>query len=112
MNLRLCVLVSALASGCAAKFFPPTELDVARVKDKWPDLTLAQLQEGQQIFKARCHKCHGLRAADHEPPGDWPHVLNTMAKKAKLTPEERAHVERYLVTMSDRPQDQPGPPAE
>lgn len=56
-----------------------------------------RIQSGQQIYEAKCGKCHKLHdPADREANG-WLKVMRRMAPKAKLSDGEYALVSGYLL---------------
>lgn len=92
----------AMLAACATALARPTAEDAARAARAWPDATLSQLEHGRDVFVARCGSCHRLYLPSDEPASSWPGVLDAMAPRAKLTPEEREAIERYLVTEANR----------
>ena len=54
------------------------------------------LAAGEATFKSRCGRCHGLKDPGSRTATKWFNVLNRMAPKAKLTPEEKQNVLAYL----------------
>lgn len=98
--LVTCLL--ALAAGCATALVRPTADDAARAVRMWPDANLAQLERGRELFVARCGSCHRLYLPSDESASSWPRVLDVMAPRATLAPEEREAVERFLITETGR----------
>lgn len=66
-------------------------------ENKQTTATLAELQQGHDIYVTSCNKCHGLKSADSRTKEQWTKVLDSMAPKAKLTEEQKGLVYKYLV---------------
>lgn len=60
---------------------------------------------GRALYTAKCHACHRMYRPDRVGPEKWPALLEKMAEKAKLTPEEEKQVLDYVLAVSP-----PGPP--
>ncbi len=78
----------------------PTSQDVARARQHWPDIDSMQLVHGMQLYQQKCGQCHFLYRPQRFSPQTWPRIVDKYAPKAKLTPEEKTLIIRYLVTMS------------
>ena len=85
---------------CAPALLMPTDADRALAESRYPGTTLADLRRGRAIYADRCGSCHALHLPDDLPPDRWPHQLDKMAVKAKLSQEEHALVERFLVVAA------------
>jgi len=111
---RLPVLVtlslSALAMMVAGCIFPKagpvpalvTAADVDRARYRWPDADRAALDDGRELFAARCNGCHGYPALTAVPEANWPAVVEKMARKAKLSREQADHVLRFVLVARVR----------
>jgi hypothetical protein len=96
--MRALLLVATLA-GCAG-LRQPTGGDVARVQAVWPDATLEELTLGRTTYVRRCAGCHQLFLPETRSAERWARSLDEMGEKAKLTPEERRVIERFLVALA------------
>lgn len=76
--------------------------DLTRAQQRWPDVTLVQLEQGRTMYVRRCAGCHALHRPEEFAPEQWPRWVEDMTDDAKLTPEERAAIERYLVIASEQ----------
>ena len=83
----------ALVACTATKIYLPTANNV----NKRTTATLAELQQGHDIFSKSCKRCHGLKDPASRTPEQWTKVLDKMAPKAKLTAEQKDLVYKYLV---------------
>lgn len=94
-------LVAAViaVSGCVV-LRHPTEQDVAVGQRLWPELTLGELEAGRRAYVRRCSGCHALHLPESLGAREWLEQMEEMAVEAKLTPEERALIERFLLVTS------------
>jgi len=102
MRYTLAMVLALAALGCTKPPPAPTTADVSRVEARFPGLTLAELQSGRDLYRARCGSCHVLYHPATHGATDWPRLLGEMAERAKLSGPERGRVERYLVAMASR----------
>ena len=57
----------------------------------------AHLNSGREIYVGKCTKCHSAEVIVKHSLEDWKgDIMPTMAKKAKLSPEEEASVMAYV----------------
>jgi len=91
-----------LGAGCAASLPRPSTATAARAQGRWPDSTLAQLEQGRSVFVQRCSGCHALPLPDSRTEAEWKKVLDEMGAEAKLTANERVLVERFVLSVRTR----------
>ena len=78
----------------------PTQNDAGRGRQKFPDLTLAELNQGKIFFENNCNKCHGEKISFKVSEKHLYKVVPRMAKKkAKVDDKTEALILKYLVTM-------------
>lgn len=101
--------MSLLISACAVRPAQPTEADVLRATEMYPDITLDQLNQGLDYYKQYCTPCHKLKDPNSETVADWQKIVPAMAKKAGRAediadiPEDvQLSITRYLTTMTIR----------
>lgn len=73
----------------------PEEVKAAAVK--WPGVTEPQLAEGRQLFIERCNSCHGYPDVNAKEEGEWPSIMDRMAKKAKLDAGQKTRVLHFIL---------------
>ncbi len=95
-------LAVALLTGCAAVPHATPE-DAARAAGSWPGISVADLEAGRSRYVARCTSCHRARSPARYPPDRWGAHLDKMAERARLSPDDRDLILRYLVTLAGRP---------
>jgi mono/diheme cytochrome c family protein len=97
------VWIGALGAGCARSVPPPaTPTDASWAATTWPGTTLAALDQGRQLYGARCAGCHLPVAPASIAPAAWPGHVDEMTTRAHLTPIEAELVTHYLVALSSR----------
>lgn len=96
-------LVAAMAlSGCVGLPHPDAS-DLTRARVRWPDTQLSTLEAGREAYANRCGGCHALHVPSTQSPEAWPQHVAEMAAEAKLEPGERELIQKYLVTLAQRP---------
>jgi len=96
----------ALASCFSAKLITPSQSDVDRVLSKYPDYSLADLNNGKSLFEKHCGICHGLKDPSSRTEIQWNSIVPKMTKKVNnkegnvLDANAEKAILRYLITMS------------
>jgi Dihaem cytochrome c len=103
--------VLAVEAGCVG-LVHPQEVQVAWAAERWPDVTLADLEEGREVYVAKCSSCHVLRRPDRHPPDAWPDLLDQMVleQDVELTPAEHERILQYIEAASAIPKIPKSPP--
>lgn len=102
-TLRFAVLFAVACLGACASAIPePTPAHVERARASNPDVSLADLQQGRELFIGRCAGCHALPLPSDHSPKEWATVLERMTPLAQLDEDESARVESYLAATSQR----------
>jgi mono/diheme cytochrome c family protein len=99
-RLAIATVVAALSASCAAALRHSSPSDAARLASRWPGTTVEDLERGRRLYVRRCSACHTLVLPAAHPPEKWPRLVDAMAKKARLRPEEREDVVRFLVALA------------
>ena len=60
-------------------------------------IDLAMLREGRTLFVSRCIECHTLPAVPKHTAAEWPALIDEMAGRANLKPEQRVAVLAYIL---------------
>ncbi len=68
-----------------------------------PPASNPALEPGRELYAAKCHGCHRLYAPSKINPQKWPAILDKMAVKAKLTPEEKSRLDAYVSSTVPKP---------
>ncbi len=91
MKLKIVAIaiVGIFIYSCSPKVIAPVT-DANKV-----ELTPA-LAEGKSLYENSCAKCHMLFPASKHTKEDWVPVLDRMAKKAKITDEQKASIYNYI----------------
>jgi len=56
----------------------------------------AELENAGKLFRAKCLRCHGFYDPASYTDPDWQTWMDKMSRKAKLKPEQREILSRYL----------------
>lgn len=105
---RLIILTSFslfIVSCAGLQLATPTQADVDRMEETYPELTVAELIEGKGLYEDKCSRCHGLKDPVAFSNEEWNRIVPNMANKARgrqisLTSEQEQSILRYLETMS------------
>ncbi|HOW30973.1 MAG TPA: cytochrome c [Bacteroidales bacterium] len=87
------ILLLALVACSTTKMYTPSGAN----ENKRITATLAELEQGRNLYVNNCNKCHGLSKPESRTPEQWTKVLESMAPKAKLTDAQKELVYKYLV---------------
>jgi len=101
-----CVALALLAA-CYPKAAPPpgalSANAVASASAQSPGVTATSLSAGRELFLAKCNGCHAYPDLTAISEDRWPGILNSMAKKSHLGPDERTEVLQFiLASRSDQ----------
>ncbi len=98
----LALLIAALAA-CGGSAMPqPTAADASRGTAQFPDLTLAELEQGRSLYVSRCGSCHTLKRPSELAPQQWDHEVAEMREKngVELSDAEARAIVRYLTVAA------------
>jgi mono/diheme cytochrome c family protein len=96
------VLGCVAAAGCAAALDQPTSQDAEWASRRWGQTSVADLQQGRAIYVDKCAGCHNLHVPAQYKPEEWEGYVAYMTADAKLTPDEKTLITRFLVSASAR----------
>jgi hypothetical protein len=82
---------------------------LAVAQKRWAGTLQSELEEGKKIYTGPCTKCHELMLITKRSEKKWLHEIDEMAPKAKLTPEEKLKLTKYI--LSYREATEPAPAA-
>jgi len=109
-KLVLPVLFLAFLSNCksskettttAPVVYAPSEVQVKMAEVRWPGTTTSELVEGNKIYTNQCTQCHKNFPVEKFSEKKWLHEIDDMSPKAKLSPEEKTKLTKYLLSMRD-----------
>lgn len=91
-------VASAFIYSCSTRTTSPSVISTTTVT-----LSKAEMmQKGQDIFTQRCGRCHDLPKPSEFTEPEWKPIMERMAPKAKLTPEENNWVLAYVNANSKK----------
>lgn len=107
MKNWLLVGTLGLIMACGAtKIIEPTENDAVKAKTTFPEVTLADLQAGKNIYQQHCGGCHPHKKVSKFTAAQWRDITPKMVVKTNkkfnnvINPTGEAQLLQYLVTMS------------
>lgn len=107
MKKTLLITATIILTGCmSAKFATPSQTDVDRVKTNYPDYTLAELTQGEKLYKQHCGLCHKLQKPSSQSEDGWKKIVPPMISKANrkenitISTNDQENILRYVITMS------------
>jgi len=87
---------------CGTAKMAMTQADADRGAQKFPGLTLADLNQGKIDSETYCTKCHGYKKPKARTEEEWRTIVPRMAKKQGSGIDEKTEklILAYMVTMS------------
>jgi hypothetical protein len=92
----LAALLLALAA-CSGGIPRVTPELVAHARDTWPDMDAPRLDAARSLYIARCAGCHQLYRPIDYSASRWPKLMERMAQKSKLTPDQGEELLRFVL---------------
>jgi mono/diheme cytochrome c family protein len=91
-----------LLAGCesTSNQSPPVTAQFARAGAR-QNVDLAMLREGRALFVSRCIECHTLPTVGKHTAAEWPALIDEMAGRANLKPEQRGAVLTYILAARE-----------
>jgi len=84
------------------------EDQLAWARRRYPDLTREALDGDRSLYAQKCGGCHRPHAPGEYSSQAWEsRYLPEMARRAKLSPEERESVSRFVLGLSGKPSPAP-----
>jgi len=93
MKPILIAVLFVASVACTTQLYAPTEANVNKVEPA----SLAELQQGHDLFQTNCGKCHKHPKPGSHSKDEWTKILDKMAPKAKLNTEQTELVFKYVV---------------
>jgi mono/diheme cytochrome c family protein len=97
------LFTAALLAACGGPAMPePTVADASRGSARFPDLTLAELQQGRTLYLSRCGSCHALKRPAELSPEQWRTEVDDMRNNngVTLSDAEARAIVRYLAVAA------------
>jgi len=105
-NWIMLASLSLLVACGAAKILEPTEIHATKAKSTFPEVTLADLQSGKNIYQQHCGGCHPHKKITKFSEAQWRNITPKMVVKTNkkfnnvIDVAGEAQLLKYLVTMS------------
>ncbi|GIV27584.1 MAG: hypothetical protein KatS3mg027_1398 [Bacteroidia bacterium] len=102
-------LVIFTLSCTTLKLAEPTEIDVEKGKDIFPNLTLEELKEGKKLYQNNCNLCHKLYNPKALNEAEWRKIIPPMVKKVNkklgqqiLSSQDEEKILKYVLVIQQR----------
>jgi len=107
-HIILPVVILLMVACKAVILSTPSQTDIDRVNNLYPNYTLIELKEGKKLYELKCQGCHGLKNPRRESEKKWKKIVPKMVKKAfkkeiEISKEDEKAILKYLITMSSKP---------
>ncbi len=99
----MALALSTVAVACKTKTVSTTsnettlDAQLVAVQTRFPDATKAELQKGHSIYTGACTECHRKKKVTKYTEVKLLNIVDVMAKKAKLTAEEKQALIRFAI---------------
>ena len=67
------------------------------VNARFPNTTLDELKKGHSVYTGACTKCHGTKDVTVYTESKLLEIVDVMAKKAEITPEEKQALIKFAI---------------
>lgn len=97
--LSFAILISCLAmAACFAHhdIASTANIKLTQAQKYYPNVTMAELTKGADVYQATCQHCHALRKPDSRNKQDWDGILPKMFGKAKADSTTQTLIREYL----------------
>jgi cytochrome c5 len=81
--------------------YSPSDTQLKMALNRWPGTASLELIEGNKIYTNQCTGCHSNFPVEKFTEKKWLHEIDEMAPKAKLSPEQKTKLTKYLLSMRD-----------
>jgi hypothetical protein len=88
------------ASTSTTTIFSPAPQQMVVAEKCWPGTNVLEVQEGQTIFVTKCTRCHQPVEITSLTEKKWLHEIDDMSPKAKLSPEEKLKLSKYILSLA------------
>lgn len=95
----ICTVAIAAVACTATKPIVPGDPQLNAIKQKYPEVTMDKLNAGYGIFTGECTKCHRPKNLYKRNTEEIPDIINRMAKKAKISDEQKDAVLKYALSV-------------
>jgi hypothetical protein len=93
-----------LLRACAPWLPHASASDTAFARERRPEVTLGELEQGRTLYVRRCASCHSLKDPASVPAREWPAKIAEMQSEhdVELHADEAKLIEAYLYAISRR----------
>src|SRR4051812_35493115 len=76
---------------------PDADAQLKAAVSRYPDATAESIMRGHDLYFGTCTRCHAAKDITSESADAWPSIVDRMAKKAKITDQEKQSVLHYVM---------------
>lgn len=95
-KLLIIFCISFVVFACSHKTTTTVTKTESTIKTESASVTHAQYEEGKTVYEAKCGNCHKLKNPERGNMTQWTKWIDSMAKRAKLTDDEKIQVSNYV----------------
>lgn len=88
-------------AGVETNKFMPAEKELMVAQKTWPNATIEELKEGHSIYRNECTQCHKNFEITKFSEKKWRKEIDHMAPKAKLTPEQKDKLIKFILSYRE-----------
>ncbi|RAJ75195.1 entry exclusion lipoprotein TrbK [Chitinophaga dinghuensis] len=86
-------VIAVLLWGCSKSTVPTdTAAKTEAAFAKYPD------SPGKEVYRENCNRCHAYKWPETRSVDKWPSIIDRMAKKARLSEDQKAAVLDFVKT--------------
>jgi len=80
--------------------YPPGNQELLAIQPKYPDISLATLQQGFTIYSVgKCINCHGAKNIYNRTETQWKDIMDDMAQRANISNADKDAVYKYVLAI-------------
>ena len=79
--------------------FAPGSEELAAIRARYADVSMATLREGYTLYTGVCTNCHMAKSIYARPEDKWKGIIDDMAVEARITPAQKDAVYKYVLAV-------------
>lgn len=77
----------------------PTDLELQAIKQKYPETTAQNLNNGHELYIGTCTDCHRKKNIFAYSESKWKEIIDDMAPRSKLNAQQTDDLYKYVLSM-------------
>jgi cytochrome c len=108
MRKTFIVLSVIIFAACSPKVYVPSDTDAIRGSEKFPGVTVAELNEGKALYEQKCTICHQAMKLTSKTEEQWRKIVPDMAAryeksgKGVISMAEQDKILKYILVMGSK----------